>query len=173
MPIYEYGCPRCRKLLQFWVAASRRHERPTCPHCGRKDLDRVPSRFGVIRGGSKEEPAAPGPGADPAGGPGGDPFDKMSPAQRERAEREMMSLMEKAGSLDESDPRQLGAFMRRMTEVTGMDMEPGMGEAIRRLEAGEDPEKVEEQMGDVLGEGGSGGDAGYGSYSRDDAIYDL
>ena len=35
--------------------------------------------------------------------------------------------------------------------------------AIKRLEAGEDPEKIEEDMGDVLGDlmGGAGGGGGY------------
>jgi hypothetical protein len=47
--------------------------------------------------------------------------------------------------------------------------------AIKRLEAGEDPEKIEEDMGDVLGdwfgEGeGGGGEAGY---TRDPGLYDY
>ena len=55
-----------------------------------------------------------------------------------------------------------------------------MDVAIKRLEAGEDPEKIEEDMGDVLGDmmgGGEdeeGGPGGYGgSYSRDGGLYDY
>jgi len=33
-----------------------------------------------------------------------------------------------------------------------LDMGKGMKEAMNRLEAGEDPEKVEEEMGDILEE---------------------
>jgi len=50
--------------------------------------------------------------------------------------------------------------------------------AIKRLEAGEDPEKIEEDMGDVLGdfmggeEGGPGGPGG-GGYSHDSGLYDM
>ena len=42
--------------------------------------------------------------------------------------------------------------------------------AIKRLEAGEDPEKIEADMGDVLGglEGGGGG-----GYTKDGGLYDY
>jgi hypothetical protein len=51
--------------------------------------------------------------------------------------------------------------------------------AIKRLEAGEDPEKIEEDMGDLLGDfmGGPDDDdgmgGGYGGYSRDSGLYDY
>ena len=51
--------------------------------------------------------------------------------------------------------------------------------AIKRLEAGEDPEKIEEDMGDVLGEAMGGmdeegmGGMGGGPYSRDEGLYDY
>jgi len=52
--------------------------------------------------------------------------------------------------VDENDPRQVARIMRRFSEATGMDLGPEAGEAIRRLEAGEDPEKIEEEMGDLV-----------------------
>jgi hypothetical protein len=98
----------------------------------------------------------------------------MTPAQQARAEREMFRLMNDAESLDESDPRQLGAFLRRMTDIVGDAAPPEMTEAIRRLEAGEDPEKIEEEYGDLLGMG-EGDEGGYGGspYSYDDGLYDM
>jgi len=48
--------------------------------------------------------------------------------------------------------------------------------AIKRLEAGEDPEKIEADMGDVLGDlmGGEGGPGGAGGgYSHDSGLYDY
>ena len=51
--------------------------------------------------------------------------------------------------------------------------------AIKRLEAGEDPEKIEEDMGDVLGEfmggeeGEGGGMGGPGGYAHDSGLYDY
>jgi hypothetical protein len=53
-------------------------------------------------------------------------------------------------SLDEDDPRQVARLMRKLYDSTGLPLGPGMEEAMRRLEAGEDPETIEEQMGDAL-----------------------
>jgi hypothetical protein len=60
-----------------------------------------------------------------------------------------------------------------MTELTGEDMDPEMEEAVRRLEAGEDPEKVEEDMGDVLGGEGGGPYDPYGAPTYDDGLYPM
>jgi hypothetical protein len=53
-----------------------------------------------------------------------------------------------------------------------------METAIKRLEAGEDPEKIEADMGDVLGDfmgGGEGeGEGGPGGgYTHDSGLYDM
>jgi len=55
-----------------------------------------------------------------------------------------------------------------------------MDVAIKRLEQGEDPEKIEEDMGDVLGDflgGPEEGEGGYGGgtsgYTRDSGLYDY
>ena len=82
--------------------------------------------------------------------------------------------------MDENNPRHMAHMMKRMKEI----MPPGtvtkeMDEAIKRLEKGEDPEKIEEEMGDLLGgmfgdedEMGMGGGAG-GGYTRDSGLYDY
>ena len=59
--------------------------------------------------------------------------------------------------LDEKDPRSLAQLMRKMASETGEEMDDEMREVCERLEAGEDPEKLEAMMG--------GGDSG--GYSRD------
>ncbi|MCX8036278.1 MAG: zinc ribbon domain-containing protein [Candidatus Sumerlaeia bacterium] len=182
MPIYEFACPHCRIIFQFFARRVGEKKTPDCPKCHRRDMERVLSRFAVARkSGEKsskaDEFAAPAKEGPPDGeeAPGGmdDPFEKMTPAQRARAEREMFRLMSQAESLDERDPRQLGAFLRRMTEIVGEDGGPEMKEAIRRLEAGEDPEKLEEEYGDLLGLGGEDGGYGDGEYSYDDGLYDM
>ena len=53
-------------------------------------------------------------------------------------------------SVDESDPRQIAGLMRKVFDRTGMPLGDGMEEAMRRLEAGEDPERIEEEIGDLL-----------------------
>jgi len=49
-----------------------------------------------------------------------------------------------------------------MTELAGEPVTPAMEEMIRRLEAGEDPERIEEELGDALEEemGDGGGFSG-------------
>jgi hypothetical protein len=80
--------------------------------------------------------------------------------------------------MDENDPRQMAAAVRRMTELAGEPVTPAMEEMIRRLEAGEDPEKVEEELGDALeeemgGEGGGFGGGAGGAPEYDDGLYPM
>lgn len=59
------------------------------------------------------------------------------------------------GDVDESDPKSLARFMRKMASETGEDLGAEFEEVIGRLEAGEDPEAIEESMPDLAGsEGG-------------------
>lgn len=48
--------------------------------------------------------------------------------------------------LDEKDPRSLARLMKRMATETGEEMDDEMKEICERLEAGEDPEKLETRM---------------------------
>jgi putative FmdB family regulatory protein len=159
MPIYEYLCPACNRVFNFLAKSPSAPRRPVCPKCGRKDLKRMLSRFSVTGGSRKSAGAQTPEGGD------GEALDDP------RIEREMMKLMGEAENIDESDPRQLGRLMRRMSEITGEDMGPEMEEAMRRLEAGEDPDKIEEEMGDVLDEAGD--DAGGAPPSYDDGLYPM
>jgi hypothetical protein len=47
--------------------------------------------------------------------------------------------------------------MRKLAQTSGEPMDGEMEEVVRRLESGEDPEKIEEKMGDSPGKTGSGG----------------
>jgi hypothetical protein len=55
---------------------------------------------------------------------------------------------------DESDPRSLGRWMRKMSAETGEDLGPEFEEVVGRLEAGENPEEIEKTMPELMGEGG-------------------
>ncbi|HEY3340369.1 MAG TPA: hypothetical protein VGK81_00055 [Anaerolineae bacterium] len=66
--------------------------------------------------------------------------------------------MSELGGLDENDPRSLGHFMRKMADQTGEEMGPEFNEIVGRLEKGEDPEKIEQSMGDLFGDSGAPGD---------------
>ena len=52
--------------------------------------------------------------------------------------------------INEDDPRQAAQLMRKLSEATGLQMGAGMEEALSRMERGEDPDKIEEEMGDLL-----------------------
>lgn len=67
----------------------------------------------------------------------------------------LMADMERDfAGMDEAnpDPRQLAKMMRKMSDLTGDSLGEGMEEMIRRLERGEDPNALEEELGDLMGE---------------------
>jgi len=129
------------------------------------------SGFAMLRG--AKEPAAKA--GDDEGGPPGPDLDDP------RVVRAMSEMERDMEHLDENNPKHMAHMMRKMKDL----MPPGtmpkeMDIAIKRLEAGEDPEKIEEDMGDVLGdfmggedEEGGGGFGGKGGYSRDSGLYDY
>ncbi len=140
MPIYEFYCPHCHRVFNFLSRTVATKKTPDCPRCHRADLTRRASSFAISKA-RKEEPAAT-PEA-PALPPG---FDEA------RLEQAMSALARDAESIDEDDPRSGARLMRQVFAAAGLPVGTGMDEALKRLEAGEDPEKVEAEMGDVLGE---------------------
>jgi hypothetical protein len=96
-------------------------------------LERQVSRFAI----SKGRPEAEGD-------------DNMPDIDESRMERAMQALAAEAEGLDENDPRQAARMMRKLSEAMGTELGGGMEEAIRRMEAGEDPEQIEAEMGDLL-----------------------
>jgi putative FmdB family regulatory protein len=142
MPIYEFYCPHCHRVLHFLSRSVDTETTPACPRCRAKDLSRRASAFAISKGRKEEEkpPASAGPDIDEA-----------------RLERAMEALAGDMDSLDENDPRQGAHLMRKLFDATGMPVGSGMEEALRRMEAGEDPEKIEEDMGDVLEDDPFGG----------------
>jgi putative FmdB family regulatory protein len=163
MPIYEFACPKCRKIYSFLSKRINPDRLPVCPKCGNKKLEKQVSRFAMTKGlaesGDGGEVDAPGmPDMD-------DP--RIATAMAE-IERDMEHV-------DENNPKHMAHVMRKMKEMLPAGTVPKEFEtALKRLEAGEDPEKIEEDMGDVFGElmGGEGG-AGGGGYTKDEGLYDY
>ena len=165
MPIYEFACPKCRKIFSFLSKRMNPGRPPVCPKCGNKKMSRQISRFAMSRG--LKKPAAKTGNA--GGGPPMPDFDDP------RVGRAMMEMERDMEHLDENNPRHMAQMMRKMKDL----MPPGstpkeLDTAIKRLEAGEDPEKIEEDMGDLLGDvmGGEEG-GGSGSYTKDSGLYDY
>ena len=142
MPIYEYHCAPCRTTFNFLVRNPGTHRKPRCPKCKRSGMQRRFSRFAMSRQ-SKTVDAAPADDAAP----------------------ENMPDMPDLSGIDENDPKAMARFMRQMAKETGEDLGPEFDEVCARLEAGEDPEKIEEKMGDAFGP-----EAGE---THDDTLYDA
>ena len=152
MPIYEYQCEKCGRVLNFLVRRVEDHQPPACPKCGHAGMARVLSRFAAPKKGGKNAGSKSASGASPPAG--------LPPG--------MENLMSEAEGMDENDPRAMGRFMRKMAEQSGEPVPAEMHEVIRRLESGEDPEKIGEQMGGALDDEAGGGGSGGG----DDTLYD-
>ena len=172
MPIYEFYCPDNHKVYQFLARSfQHRDKTPRCPENQAYRMEKRISRFAFLRG-AKEEGEQ-------------DPFANMDDAKMESLMAEMERDM---AGMDENnpDPRQLGRFMRRMTDLMGDKVPAEMQEMVKRLEAGEDPEKLESEFGDLMGdeETGEGGmdlfnqavkklRAGLRPPQRDPKLYEL
>jgi len=131
MPIYEFYCIDCHTLFNFFSAKIDTTARPHCPRCKRPDLERRPARFATLKHQGEQEP-------DPLGG-----------LDEERLAGVMESMMGELGNLEENDdPRQMAQLFRRFGEDSGLEFGPRMEEMMSRLEAGEDPDKLEDEMGD-------------------------
>jgi putative FmdB family regulatory protein len=167
MPIYEFACPKCRKIFNFLSKRLQPEGLPKCPKCGSRKMIKQVSAFAMPRG--VKEPSAPSENA-PDDGP------NMDDPRIARVMAEMERDME---HMDENNPRHMAHMMKKMRDLMPAGTTPKEFDiAIKRLEAGEDPEKIEADMGDVLGdfmgdEEGGGGGPGGGGYSHDSGLYDY
>jgi putative FmdB family regulatory protein len=135
MPIYEYYCPPCHTVFSFLSRSMRIPPPPACPKCGRDNLEKKVSRFAISKGMAE-------PTADDS-----DPFANIDESKMERLMEEMAPHMDENGA---EDPRQMAHLMRKMFEMTGAAPNAAMMEAMRRMEAGEDPDQIDDQMGEAL-----------------------
>ncbi len=164
MPIYEFYCEDCNTIFSFFSRSINTAREPECPKCHRPGLSRQVSRF-AFTGRAKDK----GEEEDL-------PFDES------RMEQAMQTLASEAERIDENDPRQAANLMRKLTDMTGVELGTGMQEALRRMESGEDPEQIEAEMGDLLegeepfqlpGKRGGARSASRPRPQRDDTLYDL
>lgn len=168
MPIYEFACPKCLVIFNFLAKRTNLERSPTCPKCGNRKMTKQMSRFAAPRRG--KEPAAKA-----------DTDDGSEPSMRDyddaRVARAMSEMERDMEHLDENNPKHMAHMMRKMKDLMPSGAIPKeMDVAIKRLEAGEDPEKIEADLGDVFGDwmggeaGGAGPDAGY---THDSGLYDY
>jgi len=99
-----------------------------------RPLKRQASQFAIskVRGEHAEDAELP-PGMD-----------------EEQMMRAFASMAGDFENLDENDPKQADKIMQRLFDATSTQPGAGTAEAIRRMEAGEDPNRIEAELGDVL-----------------------
>lgn len=134
MPIYELYCSACDMIFNFLSRNVNTTTRPKCPRCGQGRMERMISGF-AMTGKAKEDSDA-----------GNLPVDDA------KMEKAMETLAREAEGMNEDDPRHAAGLLRKVSGMTGLKLGEGMEEALNRLEFGEDPEQIEEEMGDSLAE---------------------
>lgn len=169
MPIYEFYCPDCHMLFSFLSRTVDTRKRPDCPRCGKKDLERQVSLFATRAKGH----AGGGEGEGDLGGA----FDES------RMEKAMESMAREMEGINPDDPRAAAAVMRRLSKEAGFEFHGTMAEALSRMEAGEDPDAIEADLGDAMDDeepfidvsGKAGGTRGRTGRAprRDETLYDL
>lgn len=132
MPIYEFLCEKCNTIFKFLSKKIDTEKIPDCPKCKDVKLRRQVSLFATVSAGGEEDK------------------DEMPPIDDAKMEKAMSMLARESDRINEDDPRQAAQLMRRLSEATGLKMGSGMEEALNRIESGEDPEKIEEEMGDLF-----------------------
>ena len=163
MPIYEFYCPECHMIFNFFSKRINTEKIPICPKCKKVKLQRKMSLFSLSHNLKEDE------------GTGLPDIDET------KLEQAMGSLAKEVDHIDEERPDQAAKLVRKLSDMMGLKLGPGMEEAIRRMEKGEDPEKIEEELGDIIEEEEpflfEGKSKGISKYSRppevDETLYEL
>lgn len=134
MPIYEFYCRDCHTLFNFFSRRVDTEKRPSCPRCRAAELERRVSPVALLKRARDGASGERQPGDDDAA----------------RLEQAMASMAGDFENLPEDDPRAIGRMLRRVMEAAGVRRGSGMEEALRRLECGEDPDRIEAELADVL-----------------------
>jgi len=134
MPVYEFYCEKCNTIYNFFSKSVNTGKVPFCPHCKTMKLKRQMSVFATVSGNK------------------GETDEDILPIDEAKMEKAMAMLTDEAEKINEDDPRQAAELMRKLSDTAGLDLGSGMEEALSRMEAGEDPDKIEEAMGDLLEE---------------------
>jgi putative FmdB family regulatory protein len=132
MPIYEFYCGDCHTIFNFFSKTVNVKKKPKCPKCKIKNLTRQMSVFAFTGTAAQNED-----------------MDDL-PVDEAKMEKAMQALAKDADHINEDDPRQAADLMRKLTAITGLELGPGMNEALSRMERGDDPDTIEAEMGNII-----------------------
>lgn len=131
MPIYEYGCYDCRKRISIFWRSFSAVAKET-PTCPRCSGTKLKRLVSQV-----------------------------ATLRSEESRLENLADPSNLAGLDENDPKSLAKWMKQMSSEVDEDVGPEFNEVIGRLEAGQSPEKIEQDMPDLADNipGGAGGGA--------------
>jgi putative FmdB family regulatory protein len=130
MPIYEYGCYDCRKRVNVFFRSFSEAERKT-PGCPRCGGENIKRLVS-----------------------------RVAFVRSEESRLEAMADPANLANFDENDPKSLAKLMRQMGSEAGEDLGPEFNEVVSRLESGQSPDEIEQDMPDLMSGAGGGADAG-------------
>ena len=165
MPIYEFYCSKCNTVYNFWSQKVDTEKVPSCPKCDNPKLKRKMSTYAIISKSDQDQEEG---------------LEDL-PIDESKMEDAVMSLASEAENINEDDPRSMARLMRKFSDKAGIKYNDKMEEALGRLESGEDPDKIENEMGDIFDEDEMPFDLKSGKIvrenlenpSEDDTLYDL
>lgn len=119
MPNYEYICDDCHKRFTLAISYSDYgRKKEACPACG---SSRVRRRIGCVRLGHSADA-------------------RMQQFQDLADPKSMDSL--------ESEPREMGRRLRKLSEEIGGDISPQFNDVVERLESGQSTDEIESALPD-------------------------
>lgn len=165
MPIYEFFCKNCNTIYNFWSPKVNTETIPGCPKCENPKLKRKMSSYGIITGNKSSDDK----GVDDL------------PIDESKLEEAMMSIASEAENINEDNPRDMARLMRKFSDKSGIKYNDKMEEALGRLESGEDPDNIEQEMEDLFDDDELPFDIKSGSKikkimkkpQQDETLYDL
>ncbi len=124
MPIYEYRCNECSRKIDIFVRDITSNSKPTCSHCGSKDMNRLFSRFAHRK--SKNDKGV---------------YD------------DILSDGKLTRGLMQNDPRALAEWSRKMSRAVDDEITPESQDIMDRLDKGEDiSETISDMQNSYFGE---------------------
>ena len=135
MPIYEFYCPKCNLLMDFFSRRVNTETIPNCPHCGTVLSKEVP-RISI------------GAGADASDEYGDSPMDDA------RMQAAVEAFGDKLNSIsDTSNPEEAAAVMKQFSEASGLGFNKDVKEALARIAAGEGEAGANAELDEILSKG--------------------
>jgi putative FmdB family regulatory protein len=131
MPIYEFYCHSCHTIYNFYSKKINTQKVPDCPKCDHIKLSRQLSTFSITKKTETND------------------TDDI-PMDETKLDNAMRLLAHEVETIDDNNPRQAAGLMQKLSDITGMPLNKSMKEAIDRMASGEDPEKVEADLGELL-----------------------